>query len=445
MFDAIFELNDLDMSLMQGASLKQEPAYALLSDHGLQFGEAAREQARLQPLKVNNKFISQLSLVETPELAPWARHHADIAYRYFAERNLAAGRPERLVFATPADYTADNMSVLLGIAQQSEFDAVGIVDQAIAAVSQVPVSGSGVFVDIQLHQTTVCAFHLDGEDIVRGESKSLDGLGMLQLQDYWVRQLSEACVQQCRYNPLHDASEEQAIWQNVSGWIEEQREQPDFVFSLFNKHRFSLPRSEVLQVIERLHAAILECTKVLVPDAEHLLFSSRVAELPGLANPDTRIQFLPPDAVNAGVAEHQTHICSNTDTLPFIARLPAKILHRDVKPSTEFVAQPAQAHTHTHTAATISHLLLDDTAHAFGEVLYLNAMGSAIKWSLTPETMATAVVRRQGEHCMLDFIEENRHWLNGQESTAGSIVLERGDALQFAAGGSVLRFIDVAS
>ncbi len=440
MYDAVVEINDIDLPIWVADRVSQTPAYALLQDGGLVFGTMAQAQARLHPLLINSRFIQQLSLVETPELHPYARHHADLAYRFLQYAHADAGSPDRCVFVVPPSYTAEHMSVLLGVVKPCDFDAVGLVDQAVAAASTVA-TGNGVFCDLHLHQLVLGAFMIEDGQVVRTESQSIERLGLLSLHEKWVRIIAEAFIQQCRYNPLHDAAVEQQLWSEFPASIAQQQEADLFEFQLLNKHQVKIHRADLLAPVVALQTQLLERVARLKRPVEQILLSHRLAGLPGLTLNDSRLLTLSANQVTQAIAVQQQRICSNTETLPFITRLP--LLEQGA-----VTGQRGPGVVPSAKSAGLrkgSHFLLDNTAHdlAAGPI-YLNCLGSAIVWSRNSGAAAVAVLRTAETGWELARLDNHPAWVNGEALAEVSCRLSRGDYVQLAEEGAELRLISVA-
>ena len=122
MSELILELNDTNLRLWSGADLALEsPGYARLQGRNFEFGEAARDEARLHPRDINHRFWWQLN---TDPLRPefgQARHSADLVHAHLLQIHEASGSPQAMVLAAPGSLQQDQLSLLLGIIQASCF------------------------------------------------------------------------------------------------------------------------------------------------------------------------------------------------------------------------------------------------------------------------------------------------------------------------------------
>lgn len=444
MYDAVVEVNDVNLPIWQNGERYNCPAFALLDSNGLQFGASARDQARMYPLRINNRFIQQLSLVETPELKPHARHHADLCYRFIQFAHQQAQQPERCVFVIPASYTQENMSVLLGVVKQCQFDAVGLVDQTVAVASQCAEKTAGVYCDLQLHQLVLGAYHIVDGEVTRGASQTVEQFGQLALYERWIRILAQAFITQCRFDPLHDASTEQLLWEQLPTILSSQPQNDLYNVSLFNKHLVEIPSATMMQPVEALFNQLQKRVTSLETEVGELLCSDRLALLPGLMGKDSRMRAVDSNAIASAINECQTLICSNTSNLPFISALPAS----GYQQASGDVIAPAgakQAQTATPPTAIISHFLVDGTAYPLRKrSLYLNSLGEAIVWSQREGSVAVAIATEADGKWRLQGVGQTKVWHNNTVLTGDAISLSKGDRIKFSEQGAELCFIQLS-
>ncbi|MFK8020700.1 MAG: hypothetical protein AB8B86_13075 [Pseudomonadales bacterium] len=449
MYDAVVELNDIDLPIWQSGDSSTCPAFALRGETGLVFGHEARDQARLHPLRINSRFMQQLSLVETPELKPHARHHADLAYRFLQFAHRGASAPERCVFVVPPSYTQDHMSVLLGVVKQCSFDAVGLLDQTVAVASQEAAQSNGVFCDLQLHQLVLGAYHVENNDVVRGATQSVDQFGLQPLYERWVRLIAQAFVKQCRFDPLHDAAIEQQLWLQLPAILQEQANDEMFKFSLLNKYLIEIPRSVMLGPVTELFAQLQQRLVSFDGDNAELLCSARLASLPGFLTLDSRLKSVAPDSVAKAVSNFQSKICSNTANLPFVCRLPMGTPNNaaNIAPTAAVNPDPSSSSNvvRSETFAidySITHFVLDGVAHPLKEnPLLLNGLGAAIVWSHREGSVATAMVSLEEGRWSVKRLDNAELWLNGEILLTECEAVQKGDRLSLAEDGAELSFI----
>lgn len=321
----LLELNDLGLRLFDGdALLLSSPGYAALDGRTLLTGDAARARARLDPRRAHDRYWYQLDATLPAPLGS-ARTAADLAHAQLsALREPLCAAP--LLIAAPACFTPAQLGVLLGLLEAIGARAIGLVDSAVAAASSVPTASQVLHLDLQLHRW-VCTW-IEGEaELQRTRVEELKP-AFAALQDRCAGVIAQAFVRHARFDPLHNASTEQVLYERLPGWIEQYASTASLVLELDSggrTHRVSLAR-EALE--ETLAERIEEVADTLLPQlhARHatLLLSDRAAALPGLATRLAPALALLPNAAALGALAHRARIESDSPELPWITRLPRR-------------------------------------------------------------------------------------------------------------------------
>ena len=146
---------------------------------------------------------------------------ADLAFAHL-DGMLApfrAGSPE-LLLALPAGYSREQLGLLLGVAAEGGTPVCGIVDSAVAAVAPEPVGARVLHLDLELHYAVLTALDRDSE-LRRSHSELLPRHGLLALQEAWIEMIAATFVRRTRFDPLHQAANEQELWNRLPGWLAE--------------------------------------------------------------------------------------------------------------------------------------------------------------------------------------------------------------------------------
>lgn len=230
------EINDVGISAATQAGPLGEPSpgYALLDRGAIQVGREARAAARLKPRFVHNRFWQQLDSRSLHRPFPRGLSHADLVHAHLSgfwdELLLAADTTSTEVSAIlvlPGSYDTEQVSLLLGIARAADIPVTGLVDTAIAATrrdSNAPL----LYLDIHLHQ----AVWTEIEGGARCRTEVVPDSGVLQFQDIWARLISERFVRETRFDPLHQGSSEQALFEQLPNWAADLPNSGRSVFSL---------------------------------------------------------------------------------------------------------------------------------------------------------------------------------------------------------------------
>ena len=361
----IIELNDSDLRLSQGGQrLQESPGFALIEASALQTGAAARSQARLHPLQTNNQFWQRLNLEPLANANAHCRHHADLAFNHLQELQRLAqeqGTPiADVIYAVPGNFSRDQLALLLGITQACEFNAVGLVDSATAALAPRVGPGRYLHVDLQLHQCVIT--HLNaGAELERGQAETLTGAGLLNCYDSWAHLAATQFIQQTRFDPFHNASSEQALFDQLPDVLTQCASTGEAVLTL-QSHKITLSLAQLEQSLEAIRDRITQ--KLQQPGIDRIFFSDRWQHLPGFATLLAKGELLPTDAIAAAAEAHSLALRSDAEALSLVTQLPAGGTNASA-------ASPASAEKPEQSQAIASHLLCGHRAFPTRAPLYI--------------------------------------------------------------------------
>ena len=321
---AVFELNDSGIGHGSNADNWQySPGFALLDGGNIVTGQAARDQAWLHPQRSFQHYWHQLNLSPLSIQNNTARHHADLAYAQLQQLCLDSGEPEQVILAVPGNFSREQLALLLGLAKALPFNAVGLVDSAVAAASIQPPNGPALHLDIQQHQSLVTRLNGRGE-LHSDTVETINNLGLKQLLDHWAHYVADQFIRQYRYDPLHTAQGEQQLYNQLPGWLQTLHTESQVAVSL-NTTRgnldLNLLRDGLLASAEPRLQQLQQTVETLRQKDEMLYISHRIAQLPGVAKRLGEHRQLSANAVLDGCLDYRKQICSNTEALSFITSL----------------------------------------------------------------------------------------------------------------------------
>ena len=350
----LLELHDSRVTLRSAQRvLAASPGFANVAGAEPLFGEAARQVARLHPRQNFHQFWQQLSLDPLAIKTKTFRHHADLAYRHLQlltqEQELGAG----VLVATPASYTRTQLSVLLGILKPFPFRTLALIDHGLllAAASEVP---DCIVLDLQLHQAVLsCYREVDGS-LQREKLSQIPAAGSLALLDAWSSVVSDAFLQQSRFDPTHSAETEQYIANQLPVWLAASARSGELQLEINLKgstfqarvtHDMFCERSKTLFArIARELAALRTADSGLFTQAGNLALPGLTAAFPGIQGLDEHAGLL-------AAERHRELLLKPADSPAFLSRLPlAK------QPAATAGAAPARQPTHVlldHQAYTL--------------------------------------------------------------------------------------------
>lgn len=342
----VLEVNDAALVLSDGERLLQaSPGFALADGRRLVIGEAARQQFRVHPRRVLSRYWYQLDQTPLATAFGEARSHADLAWAQLAAlREQGAEGP--LLLAVPGSFDSTQLGLLLALARAAKLDAVGLVDSAVAAASTVDAARQVLHVDVQLHRWWLTRLSgSDAGDLARSGGEDLAKPGWLAVWDACAGVIAAAFVQQTRYDPLHSAATEQALYDRLPGWLAQFGRGAAVTLELpagLRSHRASLPAdaldAALAPIVSRIAAGVAAAAVGTAADTA-ILLSAAAAGVPGLAGAivaatGIRPQALAPLAVAHGALAHAGRIRHDGEALPFVTRLPARAAAASAVPVT---------------------------------------------------------------------------------------------------------------
>ncbi|MDE2148852.1 MAG: hypothetical protein KGJ55_03240 [Gammaproteobacteria bacterium] len=332
----VIEFNDAGLIVADGGGLKLEsPGYAVAEGRELWVGSPARARARLNPRRTHNRFWYQLDQQPLdPSIDGGARSSADLAYAHLQSLRGAAGDAPVLL-AVPGAYDNTQLGLLLGIVRATGLHPIGLVDAAVAAASTVVTHPLCLHLDAQLHRFVLTRL-AGGARVARGRADEIAKPGLAALHDAFVAAIADAFVRQVRFDPLHGAHVEQALYDRLPGWLTALSDAPRSTLEMpagGRSHRASLPREVLSEAVAEAYRQIVAGIAGAVGGADRanvsLLVSHRIAALPGLIERIERecgvaCTRLDPLAVTRGALVNADRIRSDGEALAYVTRLPGR-------------------------------------------------------------------------------------------------------------------------
>jgi len=419
----VLELNDIELRLARaGEVLAAGPGYAVVAEDRVELGEAALSQARLDPRRTYNRYWNRLNQEPLKTPARHVRHHADLAYAQLLALHEQAGAPPELLFAVPGSYTREQLALLLGIAAACPFRTAALVDRAVAGAAAVAGPGRYVHVDIELHQVVITTVEV-GADCARKVVEVVDASGLAAMLDQCAKLAADAFVQQCRFDPYHQARTEQALYDNLPRWLAQLDGAAEVVAGLDfpGRHEARLSRVAVLERLQPFYERI----RARVPAGVTCLVGHRLAALPGVLEQLPDAFALDAGAVFRGCAALAPPEQPDGAAVEFVTRLPP-------------AREPRITARGDARAEVISHVLCGHRAWALGPApLFLSAAGGV---SATPPAGAGCGIVRNGPDVLARPLAGTALRVNEQPVERETPVAA-GDAVSFEGGGPVYLFI----
>jgi len=295
-------------------------------------GEAAKQQARIHPTNSYNRYWHELSIDPLNQTAG-IRHFADIAYAHLLHLAEAGEIDGDVIFAVPGNFTRAHLAILLGLVNQSPFRTAGLVDSALAAVSSTKLEfDSYIYAELQLHQVVLTKIAVD-DDILKRESViQVPGVGSQNFMDLMMQLATDLFIQQCRFNPQHDAESEQQLYNALPSWLQQDDgNQNSLLLELTANtavHTAKMPRESLISNLSGHYKSIgQQVAELAAVGNSELLLSPEFAELPGFhsyLSENIKITLLPVDAISKSVFQNRASIIRGDEHVELVTKL-AKI------------------------------------------------------------------------------------------------------------------------
>jgi hypothetical protein len=280
-------------------------------------GAEAAARARLAPLWTAVRHLEELSTDPLPRPKPFARSNADLVYAQLsalaAEQGLA-GQP--VLVAAPGAYSTNQLRLLLGIAAAANVEVVGLVDAAVAACADVPSTPRAFHLDLELHRAVLTEL-VRSDGLRRGRIDVSRAVGRRAYADAWAQLLARLFVRATRFDPLHVAGSEQALYDRLDDWVAEAARGDAPIALEYGglRHETVLTAAQLQAASEPLHGELLRLVHSArrAGEAVTLYVTDRVARLPGVGDVlarlrDCEVLRLPPGAAATGALAHALEI-----------------------------------------------------------------------------------------------------------------------------------------
>jgi hypothetical protein len=211
---------------------RESPGFALSDEALLLVGRAAERRARLHPLQIHSAFWDQLNTEPLKQPSQHARNHADMAYAHLAHiwKRIRGSRDE-MVMTVPAFLARDQLGLILGITKALNIPLKGMVSLSVAVASKPCPDRLLLHLDIHLHRSEV-TFLEQGERLAQKDVATARKKGLRHLYSEWVKAIAEAFVRTTRFDPLHEASTEQELYDRLAVVLAGLEQNPSVPFEM---------------------------------------------------------------------------------------------------------------------------------------------------------------------------------------------------------------------
>ena len=295
------------------------PGYAVQNDRQLVVGRAAAGQARLFPKQTNSRFWDRLDTQPLPRRSGLsATNHAELAYTHL-QHIWSTLHPlgDAVVFCVPGHYRRDQLGLLLGIARELDIAVKGFLPLALAAVNPAAMGMDIIHIDLHLHRCEATYLKTDTE-VVQVDTRSTVDAGIETLYRIWANTAARAFLQATRFDPLHSAVSEQAVYQRLPDLLATLTQHPSVRFEMTNGNRtyhMLLARSLMIEAAQPVYTEIATLLAVLVEKNDlagrplTIQLSRRACGLPGFKNLLAPFTTVPAEELAFGAAARGAAAC----------------------------------------------------------------------------------------------------------------------------------------
>ena len=440
-----------------GAVHGPSPAVAIVDGGRVRFGEEALAGCRLLPRQVASDFWARLDAEPLGPPFPAGLRAADHVHGHLESRwAKAAARTGEVLLAVGGGCDERQLGQLVGITQALGIPVTGVVDAALAAASAGFAGERLLHVDLGQRRGVVTEI-LQAASLVRERVARIERWGQDEVVDAQMRGAASVFVTQARFDPLHDAPTEQALFDRLPGWITALERADSLAVSLPAGGRqveTELSRAQAEAWTARFAEELLQQVSVLKHSGEptSVLVSAHAARLPGLvarlrAVRGVEVVLLPVHAAAAGALRAKDSVRSAQGALRWVTRLPRPEAPEGSIGGAAVLLPPAPKPAAAPDGRRPTHLLLGTVAHAItAEPLVVGTAPPAGARRL-PLGGDTAGVSRS--HCRFfesagqAVVEDLSTWgtfVNG-ERVPGRSVLAAGDRVRVGSPGIELVLI----
>lgn len=318
----VIELNDTNICVSRdGKVVDTSPGIAVVNRRQVLTGLEAAAEQQLNPCAVYNRYWQQLSEAPLLGATRQVRHHADLAYHHLAAIIARCGQPDEAIFAVPAHYGEPQLALLLGICSALKLKVGGLVDSNVAAVAASCASGRYTLAEIYQHHVTLVELEVD-DTVTRRRVTIIDQSGLGRIEQACIDLISDAFLEQSRFDPLHEAGTEQLLYTNLPAWMKQAGSGAELDIAIdYHGSRFAARIDS--REFERVTAMVLAPVAERLDQGTTALLSPALAALPGSQGHFANALLIPADAGASGIAEHRLAIGGSSETVAFVTQLPA--------------------------------------------------------------------------------------------------------------------------
>lgn len=448
------ELNDALLAVADDSGvLHTEPGYAVVGQGDLLFGFDALASLRRDAHVASSRHWRDFGANPLARPLGEFRTAADLAGAQL-RRLLArhgAGR-QGVLYALPPGWTAGQRDELVALSNALGMRVFALADAAVAASRHARPGRELLNLDAGLHGLALTRIRQSGMAALGdspGDREIFPTLGIEPLLRLSMETLARRFVECSRFDPLHDSATEQALFDQLPGWLARIARDAEVKVELATRSgTFAavIPSADFRARLARACEPLLQKLRARIAErGSHVLqVHPRLADLPGVLDallrlPDTEVHVLPPGAAAAGLASRAAGRLHGGASPVEITELPWDEAPLDLP------APAAGALARAESMPT--HLLAGHQAHRLGDAPF--RIGTELQPGEAGVTLDPALRGLSRQHCTLRrengalFVFDHSRfgtWLNGHR-IEGAALIQPGDVLSLGSPPVELRLL----
>jgi len=425
----LIDFNDTGIRVSNGEQLiLNSPGYAVIKDNQIAFGETAARLTHIYPRATHSDFWYKLGQDAIHSVSNEIRHNADLAFMHLTEINEQSGKPLSWLIAVPASFNREQLALLLGLLSAANFHKVKLVDSALLASASILNHGKSLHLDIQLHQTVITEIECGNNNTVINSETSTE-LSVLGVYEQCAKLISEAFIDQSRFDPLHNAETEQLLYEKIPAHLASLSNSSTVDFNIEyhgQSHHAVISRDAIIKKITPFYQAI----KKKIGNTSQLIVSHRLQQLPGFLDDIENTILLDEHAVFTGIKHYTQFIFDTDSSTNYLSELPSLTNKKNTQNQTDQIKKNRE----------ITHVLISNTAFQLTNQHYFFTENHQIQESQNSDTCYSIYLNNKNWH--LQSANDKTVILNDTVITEKT-PLNLGDTIKTSKQKNTVTFIEV--
>jgi hypothetical protein len=419
-------------------------------------GRAAEGKSHLNPPLSNNRFWEDLREVRRNGLH-LASSHRELAYFHLGQVwKRVKKEGDELIIGVPGHSDREILALILGIAEALSIPVKGFVSLPLAASPETHRDHSLIHLDIHLHRIIVTLLR-QGNQLSQESVLTAEEYGLEHLYKEWVKAIADEFVRRTRFDPLHQASTEQELFDRLPWLVDEFHKKSTLWLEMGDaphRHRIPLDRDLLKEKSAHVVGEMIRLIQQIAPEEGArgrplaLEVSHQVANIPGCLEglsvlDAAAILPLKYGAGAMGLLGFPGTLFNEERGrgVPFLTRRPW------FKPGSDSLSPPLLETCPSQDGLSPTHVLYRHVAHLITEHPLTFGKGPAVgrrhiclEGESRDVSETHGAIHRQGENIILQNLSPHGVWVN-ETIVHENFALKLGHAVRVGTPGETLRLI----